>query len=327
MIHRLPSCSHRVLAVIAVYVFALTACARSGDTGGNPDLAQAGAPAETVVALTERPQPDVIETLPVSQATSSVPVSPSPLVTPPSSPLPAAQIPPAPVYTYQVVAEYPHDSGAFTQGLVYTNGVLYEGTGLYGRSSLRKVDLQSGEVLRSVPLADEYFGEGITLFGEKIYQLTWQEQQGFIYREEDFAQFATFEYATEGWGLTHDGEQLIMSDGSATLFFRDPETLEETRRVLVTSDLGPVTNLNELEYVNGEVYANIWQTDWIARIDPESGLVVGWIDLRGLLGPEHRQDQPVDVLNGIAYDAENDRLFVTGKLWPRLFEIELFPAE
>jgi glutamine cyclotransferase len=206
---------------------------------------------------------------------------------------------------------------------VYVDGVLYEGTGLNGRSSLRRVDLESGKVLQRRDLAREYFGEGIAVFGKRIIQLTWQSRVGFVYDRESFALQRQFSYRTEGWGLTHDGKSLIMSDGTATLRWLDPETFAETRSVVVRDQNGPVVRLNELEYIRGEIYANIWQTDRIARIDPQTGRVTGWIDLRGLLSLEDRQSSDADVLNGIAYDAANDRLFVTGKLWPKLFEIEL----
>jgi len=227
-------------------------------------------------------------------------------------------------YGYAVVAEFPHDPNAFTQGLVYEDGVLYEGTGMKGRSSLRRVDLKTGEVLQLYELPDQYFGEGIALFGDKIYQLTWQSHVGFVYDQDTFELLDEFHYPTEGWGLTHDGERLIMSDGTATLHFLDPETLEEIDSIEVYDDQGPVVRLNELEYIDGQVYANIWQTDRIARISPRTGQVTAWIDLSGLLDRDELT-QPADVLNGIAYDQENDRLFVTGKLWPKLFEIELVP--
>ncbi len=232
---------------------------------------------------------------------------------------------PVPVYGYQIVKTYPHDPDAFTQGLVYVDGVLYEGTGLNGRSSLRRVDLESGQVLQRRDLAEEYFGEGIAVFGKRIIQLTWRSRVGFVYDRETFALQRQFSYPTEGWGLTHDGKSLIMSDGTATLRWLDPENFAETRSVVVRDQNGPVVNLNELEYIRGEVYANIWQTDRIARIDPQTGRVTGWIDLQGLLSLEERQSSAADVLNGIAYDAANDRLFVTGKLWPKLFEIKLIP--
>jgi len=227
-------------------------------------------------------------------------------------------------YTYNVVNVYPHDPNAFTQGLVIEQGVLYEGTGLYGGSTLRRVDLETGNVLQSYVLSNEFFGEGITVFGDKIIQLTWQNQKGFVYDKHSFDLLQEFSYPTEGWGITTDGSQLIMSDGTATLYFLDPETFETVGQVEVHDD-GPVTNLNELEYINGEIYANIWRTDKIAIINPQTGQVTAWIDLTGIYTPE--SSDPNSVLNGIAYDAEGDRLFVTGKLWSQLFEIELIAVE
>jgi len=241
--------------------------------------------------------------------------------TPAPTPTPAAY-----TFTYRVVNAYPHDRNAFTQGLVFEDGVLYEGTGRQGYSTLRRVDLASGDVLQICQLPDRFFGEGITIFGERIIQLTWQSGVGFVYDRNSFELLEEFHYPTEGWGITHDGQRLIMSDGTSTLRFWNPETFEEIGRIEVRDQDGPVTRLNELEYVQGEIYANVWQTDRIARIAPDTGKVIGWIDLAGILSPEDRSE-PVDVLNGIAYDAENDRLFVTGKLWPRLFEIELVPLE
>ncbi|RME86043.1 MAG: glutaminyl-peptide cyclotransferase [Caldilineae bacterium] len=231
---------------------------------------------------------------------------------------------PTPVLSYRVVQAFPHDPNAFTQGLVFDGTQLYEGTGLYGRSSLRRVDLETGQVMQMLALPSRYFGEGITIFGDRIYQLTWRSHIGFVYDKTTFALLRTFSYPTEGWGLTHDGTRLIMSDGTSTLHFLDPETLAEVGQVEVRDQGEPIVWLNELEYVGGAVLANVWQTDRIARIDPDSGEVTAWIDLTGLLPPEDRT-QPVDVLNGIAYLSEQDRLFVTGKLWPRLFEIELVP--
>lgn len=231
-----------------------------------------------------------------------------------------------PVYTYEIVNVYPHDRNAFTQGLVFQDGILYEGTGLHGRSTLRKVELETGRVLQLGALPAQFFGEGVTVYGDEIIQLTWQSNVGFVYDKDSFELLQTFNYPTEGWGITHDGERLIMSDGTATLHFLEPETFEEINRIQVRDNAGPVVRLNELEYIRGEIYANVWQTDRIARIDPLTGQVTGWIDLAGLLSAQDRS-QPVDVLNGIAYDAENDRLFVTGKLWPKLFEIELLPLE
>jgi glutamine cyclotransferase len=231
----------------------------------------------------------------------------------------------APIYGYRVVAEYPHDPAAYTQGLAYVDGVLYEGTGLVGESTLRRVDLESGEVLQSVPLRRRHFGEGIAILGDRIYQLTWQNRVARVYDRETFEQVDTFRYRTEGWGLTTDGERLFMSDGSSHLVVRDPETFR-VLDVVGVHDFGrPVPLLNELEYVDGEVWANVYRTNFIARIDPESGKVLGWIDLRGLLTEEDRAGRKVDVLNGIAYDPESGRLFVTGKLWPKLYEIEVVP--
>lgn len=227
-----------------------------------------------------------------------------------------------PVYTYKVVKTYPHDRKAFTQGLVFENGILYEGTGLRGQSTLRKVELSTGDVLQRIELPARFFGEGVTIYGDKIIQLTWQSNVGFVYDKESFELLQEFSYPTEGWGITHDGQRLIMSDGSSTLHFLDPETFDEIGQISVRDNDGPVTRLNELEYVQGEVYANVWQTDRIARIASDTGQVTGWIELEGLLSAEDRMER-VDVLNGIAYDTSNDRLFVTGKWWPKLFEIEL----
>jgi glutamine cyclotransferase len=231
-----------------------------------------------------------------------------------------------PVYRYNIVNAYPHDPGAFTQGLVFENGVLYEGTGLFGRSTLRRVELETGAILQIRELPDQFFGEGITIYGNEIIQLTWQSNVGFVYDKNSFELLQEFNYSTEGWGITHDGEHLIMSDGTSTLHFLDPQTFEEISQLAVFDNDGPVTRLNELDYIQGEIYANVWQTDRVARVAPETGRVVGWIDLRGLL-TEEDLSEPVDVLNGIAYDAEADRLFVTGKLWPKLFEIELVSPE
>lgn len=225
-------------------------------------------------------------------------------------------------YSYRIVNVYPHDRGAFTQGLVYEDGIFYEGTGLRQESSLRRVRPETGDVLQLYSLPAQYFGEGITIKGERIIQLTWQARVGFVYDKDSFDLLGAFSYPTEGWGITHDGVRLIMSDGTSVLRFWDPETYQEIGQVQVYDEFGPVIMLNELEYVRGKVYANVWQSDLVVIIDPKSGWVTGRIDLRGLLKPEDFA-QPVDVLNGIAYDAEGDRLFVTGKKWPKLFEIEL----
>ena len=226
----------------------------------------------------------------------------------------------APVYGYRVVREYPHDPSAFTQGLVYVDGHLYESTGLEGASSLRQVDLETGKVIRRRSLGPDEFGEGLTDWGGRLLQLTWTGMRGFIYERASLAVSGTFRYAGEGWGLTHDGRRLILSDGTAALRFLDPETFREIGRLPVHDEGRAVPRLNELEYVRGEVYANVWQSDRVARISPETGAVLGWIDLTGLLGTADAR-HPVDVLNGIAYDPGRERLFVTGKWWPKLFEI------
>jgi glutamine cyclotransferase len=231
--------------------------------------------------------------------------------------------PSAPVSKYRVVHVYPHDPQAFTQGLVYLDGFLYEGTGLNGRSTIRKVRLENGEVVQIEKIDQQYFGEGIAVKGDTLYELTWQSEIGFLYERATFKRKGTFSYHGEGWGLTHDGTRLIMSDGSAFLRFLDSATQKELSRIQVKDGTTPVVNLNELEYVKGEVLANVWRTHRIARISPKTGRVIGWIDLDGLLSP--REAQEADVLNGIAYDAPGDRLFVTGKLWPKLFEIKVLP--
>lgn len=222
---------------------------------------------------------------------------------------------------YTVVRAYPHDADAFTQGLLYLDGFLYEGTGLNGRSSIRKVRLETGEVLQRRDIDPQHFGEGITILGDDLYQLTWQSGTAFVYDRATFARKRAFRYTGEGWGLTHDGTNLIMSDGTAYLRLIDPIDFREIRRIRVTSLGAPLDHLNELEYVRGEVLANIWLTDRIARIDPATGRVTGYVDLSGLLHPRDRREGAI--LNGIAYDAARDRLFVTGKFWPRLFEIAL----
>ena len=232
-----------------------------------------------------------------------------------------------PVYGYQVLATYPHDIGAFTEGLFYEGGFLYESTGLLGRSSVRKVQLRTGKVLSRIELPADVFGEGITSWHDRLIGLTWQNQIGFVLDLRTFSLQNRFTYPGEGWGLTHNDREIIMSDGTAELRFLDPTTEKEIRRVRVTANGEAVTQLNELEWVEGQVYANVWQTDRIARIDPTTGNVVGWIDLTGLLAAKDRIANYTDVLNGIAYDPASKRLFVTGKLWPKLFEIRLVPVK
>lgn len=238
----------------------------------------------------------------------------------PASTSPAA----TPVFGFDVVQSWPHDPSAYTQGLVYRDGRLFEGTGLNGQSSLREVELETGAVLRRHALERQYFGEGITLFKGRLYQLTWRSQVGFIYDATTFQQVGRFEYPTEGWGLTDDGTSLIMSDGSSTLRFLDPATLAVQRSIRVTDNGREISQLNELEFIKGEIYANVYMQNDIARIDPATGKVTGWIALAGLLPPGERTGHE-DVLNGIAYDAARDRLLVTGKRWPRLFHIRLVP--
>jgi len=227
----------------------------------------------------------------------------------------------APTSTYRVVRSYPHDPEAFTQGLIYQDGFLYEGTGLNGQSSIRKVRLETGEVLQIRRIDQTYFGEGIAIVDKRLVQLTWQSEIGFVYDLATFEPQRTFNYTGEGWGLTYDGTRLIMSDGTPVLRFLDPATFRETGRLTVRDGKQPVDDLNELEVVKGEIYANVWNTKRVARISPKTGRVTGWIDLTGLLSP--REAAAADVLNGIAYDAAKDRLFVTGKLWPKIFEIQV----
>jgi glutamine cyclotransferase len=232
----------------------------------------------------------------------------------------------APLFGYRVLHVYPHDRDAFTQGLIYVDGALYESTGLKGASSLRRVDLETGKVLQRKDMPRRYFAEGLTSWGGDLVQLTYRDNLGFVYDRARFAVKRTFRYDGEGWGLTTDGTRLIMSDGSANLRFLDPSTFRETGRVTVRDGGTPVANLNELEYVRGEVYANVWKTDRVARIAPDSGRVTGWIDLGGLLDARDRRGR-TDVLNGIAYDDRDDRLFVTGKFWPKVFEIQVLPTQ
>jgi glutaminyl-peptide cyclotransferase len=233
----------------------------------------------------------------------------------------AAQLPRAKVYRCEVVNTFPHDTNAFTQGLVYCDGELYEGTGLNGCSSIRRLELATGTVLQQHRLPWKYFGEGITLWGDQLIQLTWTTGTAFLYDRRSFRLLSSRSYPTRGWGLTHDGTRLIMSDGSAMLYFREPDTFAESGRIRVTDGGAPVSNLNELEFIRGEIWANVWRRYAIARISPASGEVLSWIDISGLLSPLDRllAGSP----NGIAYDTKTDRIFVTGKRWPKLFEIRV----
>ncbi len=227
------------------------------------------------------------------------------------------------IYTYTIVNTYLHDPNAFTQGLVFEDGFFYEGTGNYGASTIRKIMPATGAVLTQKSIAPNFFGEGIAIFDDRLYQLTWKSGICFVYDKNTFELQVQFTYPTEGWGLTHDGEKLIMSDGTNIIYFRDPNTFREIGRIEVTDSTGPVHSLNELEYIEGQIFANVWQTDRIARIDPKSGKITGWINLAGILSQTDRLNHRVGVLNGIAYDAVTDRIFVTGKWWPKLFEIKL----
>jgi glutaminyl-peptide cyclotransferase len=229
-------------------------------------------------------------------------------------------------YGYRIVKTYPHDRNAFTQGFEFRDGFFYEGTGMAGRSSVRKVELASGRVVQKYDVPQPFFGEGITVLGQQIIELTWQTQTGFVYDKSNFRVLRSFNYPGEGWGLTNDGKQIYMSDGTAQIRVWDPATLKEVRRITVKDGARSITQLNELEWVKGEIFANVWQTDRIARISPADGRVLGWIDLTGILPKSERPDSDA-VLNGIAYDAAGDRLFVTGKLWPKIFEIKLVPKK
>ncbi|MCX6559083.1 MAG: glutaminyl-peptide cyclotransferase [Candidatus Aminicenantes bacterium] len=228
-------------------------------------------------------------------------------------------------FRFEIVKAYPHDPAAYTQGLLWWEGVLYESTGQYGESTLRKVDLETGKVLQKINLDPRIFGEGLALLGDKLFQLTWEAGLCFVYDRASFRRLASFTYASEGWGLAVLGKDLVMSDGSSVLTVRDPESFDLLRRIRVEDDRGPVYSLNELEVIDGEIYANVYQTDRVVLIDPESGRVKAEVDFSGLL-PAADHHPTVDVLNGIAWDAKGKRLFVTGKNWPRLFQVKLVPA-
>ena len=291
-------------------------------------------PQSPIVPAADSPLPAYAKPDPSQKPSVLSPITSSPIEAPTpfaQSPIPASPLDPLKPeiptgYTYAIINVYDHDQAAYTQGLVFEDGWLYESTGLRGQSSLRKVDLATGSVAKFLNLPAQFFGEGMTILDDKIYQLTWHAQTGFIFDKNDFSLLDEFHYATEGWGLTHDGERLIMSDGTATLHFFDPQTMEEVAQIQVTDRGAPVTQLNELEFIDGQIFANVWMTDQIAIIDPETGHVTGWIDLTGLLHPEERVNGQA-VLNGIAHDAENGRLFLTGKQWPKLFEVEISEEE
>jgi glutaminyl-peptide cyclotransferase len=247
---------------------------------------------------------------------NSTPAATSPVLTT-SHPSPE----PVKNYTYKIIRVFPHDTAAFTEGLAFDNGYLYEGTGQYQKSSLRRVDLETGRIMQNFRLPDKYWGEGITVFKDTIVQLTYQNNTGFVYDKASFSLLRQFSYPTEGWGLTSDGSRLIMSDGTSSIYFIDPVTLAITGNMSVLENGMPVKNINELEYIHGQIYANVWPGDKIAIIDPVTGQLGGWLDLAGLLQTRSSSTQ-VDVLNGIAFDPQAERLLVTGKWWPYLFEIQ-----
>ncbi len=288
----------RGLACLSVWGLLLSGCGGNNASGANADASASASPTPTASASAAVPQASPSATPSADAAT--------------------------PTDTYQVVKTYPHDREAFTQGLLVKDGVLYESTGLNGRSSLRKDDLATGKVEKKVDVASTYFAEGLAEWKGKLYQLTWQAHKGFIYDMATFQKTGTFGYTGEGWGLTHDDTNLILSDGTSKIRFLDPQTFA-VRRTITVSDRGTaIDQLNELEYIKGEIWANVWQTDYIVRIDPQTGAIKGWIDMTGILPTEDR-DTTTDVLNGIAYDAAKDRILVTGKLWPKIFEIKIVP--
>lgn len=246
--------------------------------------------------------------------------TPTPTPTPTASTIVADT---TPTYTYEIVKAFPHDTTAFTEGLVYDNGHILESTGLEGKSTLRETDLITGTIIKKISIPSQYFGEGLAEFHNKLYQLTWQTNKGFVYDRTTFQKTSEFTYVGEGWGLTDNDTSLIQSDGTSRIRFLDPTTYAVQRSLDVTfADNRPLTQINELEYIDSEIYANVWQTNTIARIDPQTGKVLSWIDLTGLL-PDSLRTSQTDVLNGIAWDAAGKRLFVTGKLWPKIYEIKL----
>lgn len=226
-----------------------------------------------------------------------------------------------PIYSYDIINTYPHDTSTFTQGLVYESGYIYESTGKYNDSTLRKVDLQTSEIIITHKLDGSYFGKGITIYNNKIFQLTWKSKVGFIYNKDSFNIISKFYYNTEGWGITHNDEHIIMSDGTDEIYFLNPINFKKVYSIKVHDEVKPITRLNELEFIKGEIYANVWKSDKIARICPYSGKITGWIDLKGLLTPKEYKN--AGALNGITYDKRNNRIFITGKKWPKVFEIKL----
>jgi glutamine cyclotransferase len=299
------------LPFIPIFFFLLTACTQGTDL-----------PVSTSPAPLTKSTPSHAEEEPIEDATLTAEITAATITTSPT----ITQIPsPTALFAtnvYDVLAIHPHDSDAFTEGLFYEDGFLYESTGLYGHSTLRKVDLESGQTIQEVHLSDNLFGEGLTVVGDKIYLLTWKANVGFVYEKDSFLQTGEFYYPTEGWGLTFDGKNLIMSDGTSTLHFLDPQGFHEVMKLDVMMDGEPVTYINELEYVQGVIYANIWKTTFIMKIDPQTGQVIERIDFKRLI-PLLNNTQPIDVMNGIAYDAGDNSLYITGKYWPKVFQVKI----
>lgn len=321
----------RSVAQLPVIGLLLAAAVILGGCGGESTPVAAAAPASTTApaatAVTTQAAASVTPTQAGDAAGTPAAAQPqSPLATGAAPGLPAvhATTLAAPkLYTYRVLNVRPHDATAFTQGLQLVDGVFYEGTGLEGQSSLRRVDPKSGTVLQQDKLDPQFFGEGVTVLGDKIYQLTWKNNTGIVYDKNTLKELRRFSYATEGWGLTNDGQRLILSDGTPQITFYDPNTLQPTGAIMVSLFGLPISQINELEYIDGRIYANLWQTNLIVRINPASGQIDGVVDLSGLLSYAPPSTSQTDVLNGIAYDPKTGHLLVTGKLWPALFEIEL----
>ena len=275
-------------------------------------------------AIAAEPTPALAAPTPTHPPAPAGAPTPTPTTTPTPAATASAAAPAVVREGYEIVHVYPHDTSAFTEGLLVARGHFFESTGLNGESTLREVDIATGRVLRRVSLKSEYFGEGLAVLGDRAYQLTWRNNVGFVYNLDTFQVIDQFFFVGEGWGLTTDGESLIMSDGTERIRFLDPKTLQPVRTITVLFEGQPQKNLNELEYIHGQIYANVWQTNAVVRIDPATGAVLGMIDFSGLLKPTDYGPN-TDVLNGIAYDAEHDRLFVTGKKWPKIFEVRLKP--
>lgn len=311
--------------VLILIILVLAAACGGGNATSTPVPATATVrPIEVTAEVPAEPAAVITEeavVMPTVAATSEVQLQP----TQPST-QEAAATSEVDLFVPEVISVRPHDPQSFTQGLVLHDGMFYESAGRYQQSNLRQVDPQTGEVIKSVPVEGTYFAEGLALVDDRLIQITWRESTAFVYDVETFEQTGTFNYTGEGWGLCYDGEMLYMSDGTPTITLRDPQTFESIGQLLVTLDGQPVNNLNELECVGDSIYANVWQTDFIVRIDTASGLVDGVINAAGLLTAEEKA-AGADVLNGIAYDAENDVFLITGKLWPKMFEVRFVPFE